>query len=267
MKTMLSQTPIVRFVRNLSLCWIGLFAISASAQILFDTDFESDTIGQEPAGFALLGDTGFAGNSLNVIAAESVFADGPGSASTGGPGSKALEWLDTNTTDSNPDIVVFDLATGSAQDLIIRFDFVNIAGNNLRFHLEDDAGTRAIRLDLDNGGRILNNGTGATLEFTGEGLTRWHAIEITTNLANNTYTLFMERDGRDATLTFSNLPFANPVTNIGLMEFVDFSGSSNTSQYYLDNISVTTVPEPSAYALMLGGLVLLGVLVRRRTHR
>ena len=247
-----------------------LFALPVLPLSAFDipssTDFESDTIGQQPAGFADLKDTGFAGNSLNVAAQESVFADGPGSASVGGPGSQSLHWLDTNTTDSNPDIIVFDYASGSGitQDVVIRFDFVNISGNNLRLQLLDDTGTRGIRLDLDNGGNIKNNGTGDTLEFTGTGLTKWHAIEITNNLANNNYDLFMERDERNATLTFTDLPFNNAISNIGRWEFVDLSGSSNTSEYYIDNLSVTVIPEPSAYALVFGALSLGVVLLRRR---
>ena len=230
--------------------------------IPFSTDFESDTIGSEPAGFADLKDTGFAGNSLNVAAQESVFADGPGSASVGGPGSQSLHWLDTNTTDSNPDIIVFDLPTGITQDVVIRFDFVNISGDNLRLQLLDDTGTRGIRLDLDNGGQIKNNGSGDTLEFTSTN--KWHALEITTNLANNTYDLFMERDERNATLTFTDLPFNNTISNIGRWEFVDLSGSSKTSEYYIDNLSVTVIPEPSAYALVFGALSLGVVLLRRR---
>lgn len=231
--------------------------------IPFSTDFESDTIGQQPAGFSLLGDTDVAGNSLNVAAQESVFADGPGSASVGGPGSQSLHWLDTNTTDSNPDIIVFDLNTGITQDVVIRFDFVNITGNNLRFQLKDDTGTRGIRLDLDNGGNIKNIGTGDTLEFTGTGLTKWHAIEITTNLANSTYKLYMERDGRNTTKTFEALPFENAIGNIATWEFVDFATGS-ASEYYIDNLSVTVIPEPSAYALMFGALSLGVVLLRRR---
>ncbi len=230
--------------------------------IPFSTDFESDTIGAEPLGFANLKDTGFAGNSLNVIAAESSFVDGPGSATTGGPGSQSLHWLDTNTTDSNPDIVVFDLNTGITQDVVIRFDFVNISGNNLRFQLLDEAGIRGIRLDLDNGGHIKNNGTGDTLEFTSNN--KWHALEITTNLANDTYDLVIERDDRGSPDTFTDLPFNNAIANIAKMEFVDFSGSSSTSEYYIDNLSVTVIPEPSAYALMFGALSLGVVLLRHR---
>jgi hypothetical protein len=218
-------------------CCLFLVAASApsghAAVVSFSTDFESDTIGSEPAGFAGLVDTGFAGQSLDVIGAESPFVGGPGSATTGGPGSQALQWLDNNATDSNPDIVVFDLATGT-------------------------------RLDLDNGGTIKNNGVGDTLEFTGSGLARWHALEITTNLANNTYDLVMQRQDRASPLTFNDLPFNNSVSNIGSMQFNDFGGASSTSEYYLDNISAVSVPEPSTSVLLTA---LLGVSLLRRHRR
>ncbi len=235
------QKPMNRYITTL----ITIFGMCVCLQLnAFDipssTDFESDTIGSEPAGFADLKDTGFAGNSLNVIAAESSFVDGPGSATTGGPGTQALHWLDTNTTDSNPDIIVFDLNTGITQDVVIRFDFVNISGNNLRFQLLDEAGIRGIRLDLDNGGHIKNNGTGDTLEFTSNN--KWHALEITTNLANDTYDLVIERDDRGSPKTFTDLPFNSAIANIATMEFVDFSGASNTAEYYIDNISVEVAP-------------------------
>ena len=245
-----------------------LFVLAAFApnghafSIPFSTDFESDTIGSEPAGFAELKDTGAADQSLNVIAAESSFVDGPGSAATGGPGSQALQWLDNNTADSNPDIVVFDLATGTTDDLIMRFDFLNITGNNLRLQVYDDAGTRAIRLDLDNGGRVLNNGSSSEqVEFTGTG--KWLALEITTHLADDTYDLVIQRDDRAGPSTFLALPFNNAVSNFGSMQFNDFSGSANTSEYYLDNISaVVVVPEPST--LSVAGLALLALAGARR---
>ena len=212
---------------------------------LFSTDFELDTIGAEPAGFAAVQDTGFAGNSLDVIAAESSFVDGPGSATTGGPGYQALQWLDTNSTDSNPDLLAIDLATGTTKDLVIRFDFLNVSGNNLRLQVLDDTDTCGIRLDLDNGGTIKNNGTGDTLEFTSNN--KWHALEITTNLANDTYDLVIERDDRGSPDTFTDLPFNNAIANIATMEFVDFSGASNTAEYYIDNISIVEVAAASAY--------------------
>ena len=246
---------------SLSAC-VNLYAFD----IPFSTSFESDTIGSAPAGFSALSDTGFTGNSLNVISAESSFVNGPESATTGGSGSQALQWLDTNTSDSNPDVVLLDRGTGNGftQDVVIRFDFLNVSGNNLRFQTYDDTGTRGIRLDLDNGGTIKNNGGGGTLEFTGTN--KWLSLEITTDLANDTYDLIIKRDDRTETKTYTGLAFNNSITNIGKMAFEDSSGASNTAEYHIDNISVSAVvPEPSAYALLFGTLSGCAVLLRRCT--
>ena len=70
---------------------LGVCQLAWSPSIPFSTDFESDTIGNEPAGFAQLGNTADPDISLDVVAAESSF--------TGG--SQALEWLD-NSVIANP---------------------------------------------------------------------------------------------------------------------------------------------------------------------
>jgi hypothetical protein len=240
-----AQLPIPGFIRKWGPCFIILSLVgSAQAQVTdFSTDFESDTIGAEPAGFAALLDTGTEGQSLNVIADESPFVDGPGSGTTGGPGSQALQWLDNVSDSSNPDIFIIDAETGTTQDLVIRFDFRKLSGFNLRFMIYDDSttvgqpftGTRAVRLDLDNGGRILNNGSGEPLAFTG---TSWHSIEITTNLANNTYDLVHEIEGGSVS-TFTDLPFNSPVTNVARVWIGDLSGAANQAEFIFDNISVT----------------------------
>lgn len=51
----------------------------------------------------------------------------------------------------------------------------------------------------------------------------------------------------------------------GLASTLRFASTSHEAQYMLlDNISVTAVPEPETYALMLAGLGLVGALARRR---
>ena len=243
--------------------------------IPFSTDFESDTIGQQPAGFSQLIDTDVAGNSLNVIAAESSFADGPDSTISVGSTGKALQWKDTSTTGSNPDIIVFDLPTGITQDVVIRFDFNNITGNNLRFQLHDDTNlstSRGIRLDLDANGSIKNNGSSALADNGGSaqlgftGTDKWTTIQITTNLANNTYDLIIQRDTSIVSTAYSALPFNHTISNIARWEFVDLGGTGSASEYYIDNLSadLVVVPEPSAYALVFGALSLGVVLLRRR---
>ncbi len=45
------------------------------------------------------------------------------------------------------------------------------------------------------------------------------------------------------------------------------SGASGYSGAEIDNVSVTAVPEPQSYALMLAGLGLMGAVVRRRKNK
>ncbi|MGZ0656351.1 PEP-CTERM sorting domain-containing protein [Coraliomargarita sp. W4R53] len=46
--------------------------------------------------------------------------------------------------------------------------------------------------------------------------------------------------------------------------YAGFTYANNNSTYYYDNFSITTVPEPSSYALLSGSIALLGCFARRR---
>lgn len=57
--------------------------------------------------------------------------------------------------------------------------------------------------------------------------------------------------------TFSTIGFTN-------LKSVTFSMSSGSQYVAFDNLIATPVPEPETYALMLGGLALVGWAARRR---
>jgi hypothetical protein len=68
------------------------------------------------------------------------------------------------------------------------------------------------------------------------------------------YTLFFTGTAATTTLSFANL---GPTL-----------GSPSGSSYpHLDNVSVTAVPEPSTYVLMLAGLGFVGFVARRRQRQ
>ncbi|CAI8294024.1 MAG: Uncharacterised protein [Opitutia bacterium UBA7350] len=209
-------------------------------------NFESSSMDAQPNGFAAIEGTAILGQSLNVISANTPFLDGPGSAISGDGDTQALYWLDTNVSSSetNPSLYLIDLDNGLSQDVVIRFSFNNVNENNssdgLRLQIYDDALVRGVRLDLDSGGRTINNGSAAEfLEYPG--MNKWSTVEITTNLSNNTYDLVIQREDEASPSTYPDLAFSNPISNIGRIAFVDFSNKAVNSEYYLDDISITPV--------------------------
>jgi MYXO-CTERM domain-containing protein len=80
---------------------------------------------------------------------------------------------------------------------------------------------------------------------------------------NNVYAL--TQDNLAINITYDNTLLANQVANIGLLitrTDGDSPGTENESVMWMDNLSVTAIPEPSA--ALLGGLGLLALLRRRR---
>lgn len=69
--------------------------------------------------------------------------------------------------------------------------------------------------------------------------------------------------GRFTPFTTSTLLFTPTTTGSYLLSFSE-PGASNNEGLLLDNVSVTAVPEPSTYALMLAGIGAIGFLSRRR---
>jgi len=75
-----------------------------------------------------------------------------------------------------------------------------------------------------------------------------------------------------AAATSSSSPFfhySGIYTAAGATTLLAFysTGGSNNSGVVLDNVSVTVVPEPESYAMLLAGLGLMGAIARRRTAR
>ncbi len=61
-------------------------------------------------------------------------------------------------------------------------------------------------------------------------------------------------------------PFSHVFTAIGPVTNITFFNGSDTFNHLsaLDNVTITVIPEPSAFALLLGAFGLGGVLIRRR---
>jgi hypothetical protein len=101
---------------------------------------------------------------------------------------------------------------------------------------------------------------------------------------NNEQTLKAEAlDGATSLASFTgtddspSLDFATVLQNVSItftamsgttrIQFSDMSATSVNTDLLLDNVSVTAVPEPGSYALLLAGLAAVGFVARRKSVR
>lgn len=137
------------------------------------------------------------------------------------------------------------------------FDFYPGNGN----YLDLDGSTR-------NAGRIttvtsfaLNPGVTYLLSFDLGGSKRGDSNSVNVALGNfsETFTLASSAGWQNVTRSISVLGDMSSRLSF------DHAGGDNMG-LILDNVSVTAVPEPETYALMLAGLGLMGFMVRRRVR-
>lgn len=221
----------------------GGFALSASAQVLVDEDFESG-IGNWTLGTGGSLDTEF-GN--------------PGQSGAHDGSASIHSWagssLSVMPTDENPVVLSADIYDSGAAS----------QRNTLGFRTGADP--------LFEMGQYLTSGYAVrVLNFAGNenwvsvasdltaGWNRWEATFTADTLV---VTLDLGIDGTiDHTLTSTGSGFNNAFTDLR------FGGPSGTSSsgggFNIDNINLEVIPEPSTYAAIFGGLALVGAFVYRR---
>lgn len=257
----------------------SILAVQADAQSIFDADFENGTPGSTVTDFDEIR-SGVANVNTIYVEQQSVFPDGPSStpvsptdntAGIGNLGNRAVNWLDTDASTNNF-INIVNRVSGNeiTDDFVIKFDFMKVSGDSSpSLRMSDSGGTEFFRLDIANGGRILDNGAinpTATGEATGileyTSTNKWISFEITTDFANDTYDIDILRQDRTSVKSYSNIAFKAAASNADTIRFVDFT--PGTGDYYFDNISLGVVPEPSTYALIFGIGALSFAFIRKR---
>lgn len=137
-------------------------------------------------------------------------------------------------------------------------------------------GYRSIELDnvKVNGENYLNSGV--TQTFTGGGLVElsfWYiANAVPFNGATNTvhFTLGTITGSVMNNLTNDSTTWQHYTQQINLgkagPQTLSFAAAGTQDNYggYIDNVSVTAVPEPESYAMLLAGLALMGTIALRR---
>lgn len=100
----------------------------------------------------------------------------------------------------------------------------------------------------------------------------WHLVNVILNYASQKFNVTLDGLTLATGLAFcgsnGNCTGAN-VANFGVGIFDSFGGSTTQALGYLDNFSIATaaVPEPAGWAMLAGGLGILGSAMRRRAAK
>jgi hypothetical protein len=109
----------------------------------------------------------------------------------------------------------------------------------------------------------LLGGTAYLLSFDLAGSHRGiRADTVHVNFGSTTASFMLDSESPFSTYALSFTPDS---TGIYSFSYLDVSGDNRG--LFLDNVSVTAVPEPATYAMLLGGLGLFGFLANRRELR
>lgn len=122
--------------------------------------------------------------------------------------------------------------------------------------------TRSAWITLKGNGSLQGwNGSGSEpVLLSGITLTNWHTIRMDVNLDSNSFNVFF--DGLQVATNFSYYGGVG-VDWVHSLQFKENNNSLSTGGFYLDNILIQAVPEPSAALGIAAGLGVLIVLRRR----
>jgi len=230
----------------------------SSAQVLINENFENFTVGQQPGAPWTVGQVTPPSSILVNTIAQSPF----GAAGD----TKGLVWYDGDTTVYGPNLSTSFTVPTSATSLIWTFDFMapddGIQANPI-FSLSDAGGKIGPRLFLDRNTSTLSASNGAaTVTVASTSPDIWYHVEVTMSLSDRSYVVsVLPYEG--SAITSTTLAFSNASTDaLQNLRLADNDQTAINGTLYLDNITLTAIPEPNVVAFL--AMTFTGALIMRR---
>ncbi|NRR30537.1 PEP-CTERM sorting domain-containing protein [Oxalobacteraceae bacterium] len=161
--------------------------------------------------------------------------------------------LGTNTTSFGGGWVV----SGGTVDTIGNYNFYDFLPGNGRYIDLDGSSAQAGLFSLSIG---LSAGTSYTASYSIAGNQRNYGSDmVDVNFGSN---MLSHNMGAADPFSTMSIMFTPSVSGVYTLSFQN-QGGDNVGAL-LDNVSITAVPEPGTYAMLLAGLAAVGVAARRR---
>ncbi|NQU11725.1 PEP-CTERM sorting domain-containing protein [bacterium] len=252
-----------------TVCLAGLLSVLASpayALLAADDKFDSDTVGSFPSAW----------QHLSVGAGQELYVTNSISATPSLPNVFAIHYLTNTTDDIRRNFTAVPLTLDSARPLVINYDLrVDAVTANFSAGFQQSMGNTALG-DAIQPMRMLSTVAG-TWAFYDTGIRTnslatgvWYNVRIDTWLTNATTGAALQDWYIDGELFYS-LPFtvySLGRTNINYLRFIPqgIAATGMEARFFLDNLSISVIPEPSTVLLIgVGGWVLWRA--RRRGRR
>jgi len=245
-------------IRNLfaaaCLCAAGIAPATAQGTTFTNGSFDAGSL----TGWQAHGDVLAVGGQVRMTNASTEFDDDDLGVGNEGrlnqSGTAAVDFFQSLSLAGIP-VQNFDIGGLAYEGSAIRQDFTAFGGNSLTVTF-DWAFSSNDTLPSDFGFLTINN----TVHRVVDANTRY--------LSSNFLGSAVDDDDQNVRWSWYQSSYTYQASGNGTVSLalgvVDIGDTQYTSQMRFDNIAVSAVPEPETYALMLGGLGLMGVYIRRR---